>query len=603
MNLKTYFFLLFSLISIYSFGKKNIKLSDLANNGTCFIKPNNNSLLVIENNTCTKQTIFLRVGTQNISKYHSVDIFRNVCGFNYEIFLNIDNKIFLNNGPLVPLNIRKSHPDLQTFKIIFKKGQKLNINLKINNENLKETDNSIIIYNSEAFFDLKNKEKNYLSTSNTISLLFLGSLIIMIFFSFLIFLQNKAKDFLSYAGYLLFVLIFSIIADFPIKYASFFVWDFPKVFIQSKEVFVFSYLVCYHLFFIEFLKLKTRLKSVYKSLKLIYIFFIGLIVTNILILLFANLQFQNIAFRLNSIVLYAVIPYYGYVIFKLFKIRHYNFYRYILWGVLFFYAGNLGGTLSQIYEWSILGLLPNNYTQIGTFLELCFFSLGLGSKMIYESKKKEKYQKQTLELQMMALQSQMNPHFTFNSINAIRNLIIQNHNTKASEYLIKFSKLLRLTLENSVKTNTSLRDSIYYLKLYVDMEGLRFDKTLTFKIIEDVKSNSELIFLPPMLLQPFVENAIKHAFNLQSVNKTIVVSIIQSFKTLIIKIEDNGIGINKSLSVIDSNHVSRATSITKNYISKWNRLLPNLIDLKIEDKKDIDLNETGTLVTIKLRLS
>jgi LytS/YehU family sensor histidine kinase len=301
--------------------------------------------------------------------------------------------------------------------------------------------------------------------------------------------------------------------------------------------------------------------------------------------------------------LFAVIPYYAFIIYKLFKARHYNFYKYILWGILFFYLGNIGGTFSQIFGWKFLGLFPNNYTQIGTFIELCFFSLGLGGKMIEESREKIKYQKQVLEVQMMALQAQMNPHFTFNCLNAIRNLVLQNQNDKASNYLLKFSKLLRLTLENSMQKQVSLTDNINYLEMYLAMENLRFNETLNYQIIKNLKQHSDSIFIPPMLIQPFVENAVKYAFKNQNADKKIEISFTENQNSLTVLIDDNGMGINQHLNLAPSEYKSRATEITKSYLLQWNSLLEKTITLEIEDKSVVDTQKTGTLVTIKFSLA
>ncbi|MFC5284404.1 sensor histidine kinase [Pedobacter alpinus] len=562
----------------------------------------NTSNFTLKNQGDLKTIVYIRVGTQNLYKYHSIDVFRLQQGFNYALTLKVDSKNQVQNGPLTPYHQRSNNPDLQTFKVEILPNQVLKLSVSINNFELKAADNTIHIYNPEAYYELKNKEDKAVKTSLYISLLFLGSLIIMALFSFLIYLQNKSSDFLSYAGYLIFVLAFSIIADFPVKFNSFFIWDYPQVFIQSKETLVFAYLICYHLFLIKFLKLKERLKSVNKGLTIINYIFSIVIIVNIILLISTNLKLQNIAFKVNSVLLFAVIPYYAFIIYKLFRVRHYNFYKYILWGILFFYLGNIGGTFSQVFGWKFLGLLPNNYTQIGTFIELCFFSLGLGGKMVEESREKIKYQKQVLEVQMMALQAQMNPHFTFNCLNAIRNLILQNQNDKASSYLLKFSKLLRLTLENSIRKQISLEENITYLEMYLAMESLRFGESINYSINKNMIKNGDLIFLPPMLLQPFVENAIKHAFHQQAVNKTIKISFTEHLNILVIEVEDNGIGIQKHLNLSQADYKSRATEITKNYLAQWTSLYNRKIDLTIVDKHDLETKETGTLVKISLEL-
>ena len=554
--------------------------------------------ITIHNFNDYQTSVYVRIGTINLAKYHSIDVFRNLPGLNYSITLSSKTGSF-KNGPLIPLSDRVEHPYLNTFKLEIPPKSSLNYKLRIDNKSLKEIDGEIIFLSADAWQTLKSGEEQNTQVSLYFSLLFLGNLIIMILFSTLIFLENKVKDFLYYACYLIFVLVFSIIADFPIKYHNLFIWQYPEIAINSKETLVYGYLIFYHLFLMQFLSLKEHLRKIYHGLKLLNYIFIVFMAVNILTLFFSDLPLQNTLYKFNTIILFAVIPYYGFVIYKLFKNRHIKFYKYILWGILFFYLGNIAGTLNQIFEWNFGGLFPNNYTQLGTFLELCFFSLGLGGKMIDESREKLRFQKKVLEVQMMALQTQMNPHFTFNCLNAIRNLVMQQQTEMASSYLLKFSKLLRLTLENSIHKEVSLADKMEYLNMYLNMEQLRFGDSLQFNITKDLLNDAETIFLPPMLVQPFVENAIKHAFIHQAIVKEIKISFKETEKDLSVTIEDNGIGILHHQNQ-QKNHVSRATEITKNYLQQWNALYQQQIHLEIIDKSYLNSVEKGTLVVIKI---
>lgn len=557
--------------------------------------------LLLSNKGNLGTNVFLRIGTEDILKYHSIDIFRNIQGLNHTIHINDNDKNFY-NGPLIPYNLRKNHPDLQTFKLKLTANQDLKLFVKIDNKELKISNRKIHFYSSEKWDEIRKKELEETQISLYFSLLFLGSLIIMICFSFLVYIESKVADFLYYAGYLIFVLLFSIVADFPIKYNSIFIWDFPKISINSKETLVYGYLICYHLFLIQFLKLKEHIYIIFKGLTTLNYIFALLLALNLIALFTADLVFQNLLYKINTVILFAIIPYYAYVIYRLFKMRHLSYYRYILWGILFFYLGNIAGTLSQVFGWSFAGLFPNNYTQIGTFIELCFFSLGLGSKMIEESREKIKFQKQVLEAQMMALQTQMNPHFTFNCLNAIRNLVLKQQTEKASTYLLKFSKLLRLTLENSIHKEVTLQNNLSYLEMYLSMEKLRFGDSLNFNLNLHLIQNSSAILIPPMLVQPFVENAIKHAFSSQITHKSITVTFTETIEQLDITVEDNGIGINRKNKHRKEEHISRATAIVNGYLAQWNILYKHKIELSIQDKSFLNPPKNGTIVNIKLSL-
>lgn len=604
--LKLRFLKLCPLLFVCLFGVANaqstIRVDSLLHQQkTSFLIKQDTASLLLANKSKLGATIFLRIGTEDIFSYHSVDVFRNLAGLNHTIFIKYNGKAFY-NGPLVSYTLRKNHPDLQTFKINLKANQVLKLFVKIDNKGLKKSNREIQLYNSEGWNQIKTSETQATQTSLYFSLLFIGGLIIMILFSLLVYLENSVPDFLYYAGYLVFVLLFSIVADFPAKYNSIIIWNFPHISLNSKEVLVYGYLICYHLFLIHFLNLKELIFSVYKwliGLNYLFAFLMGI---NLMALFLTPLAFQNILFKLNTILLFAVIPVYGYIIYRLFKMRHLSYYKYILWGILFFYLGNIAGTLSQIFNWSVGGLFPNNYTQIGTFVELCFFSLGLGSKMIEESREKIKFQNQVLETQMMALQTQMNPHFTFNCLNAIRNLVLKKETEKASVYLLKFSKLLRLTLENSIHKEVSLEDNLTYIEMYLSMEKLRFGDSLNFESHQQLSQDRSTIFIPPMLVQPFIENAVKHAFTAEIQQKNIRIAFIQNGNILEITIEDNGVGINAKAKHIEK-HISRANEIIANYLLRWNAIYQHKIKLSVKDKKTINLADSGTIVNIKLELS
>jgi sensor histidine kinase YesM len=128
-----------------------------------------------------------------------------------------------------------------------------------------------------------------------------------------------------------------------------------------------------------------------------------------------------------------------------------------------------------------------------------------------ESEKiKAELQQQKTELEMQALRAQMNPHFIFNSLNSINRFILQNNKAPASEYLTKFSKLIRMILNSSANEAVSLAEDLEALRLYLELESLRYDNKFKYKIECDPEMDADHIQVPPMLMQPFVENAIWH---------------------------------------------------------------------------------------------
>src|SRR5690606_33925030 len=150
-------------------------------------------------------------------------------------------------------------------------------------------------------------------------------------------------------------------------------------------------------------------------------------------------------------------------------------------------------------------------------------------------------EKQNKEIEMKALRSQMNPHFLFNSLNSIKHFIVKNDSEIAAKYLTKFSKLIRLVLENSKYNLISLTRELEGLKYYLELEHIRFNGKFSFEItgLQDV----DYAHVPPLILQPFVENCIWHGImNKNDGEGLIIINVAETNIGIQIEIEDNGIG-------------------------------------------------------------
>ena len=123
---------------------------------------------------------------------------------------------------------------------------------------------------------------------------------------------------------------------------------------------------------------------------------------------------------------------------------------------------------------------------------------------------KAEFQQQATELEMQALRAQMNPHFIFNSLNSINRFILQNNSEQASEYLIKFSKLVRLILQNAQDSLISLESELESLGLYLELEALRLENRFDYKITLAKDLDLFALKVPPLIVQPYAENAIWH---------------------------------------------------------------------------------------------
>jgi tetratricopeptide (TPR) repeat protein len=216
---------------------------------------------------------------------------------------------------------------------------------------------------------------------------------------------------------------------------------------------------------------------------------------------------------------------------------------------------------------------------------------------------KEKYllQNQLVEMKLEALRSQMNPHFIFNALNSINRYIIRNSKETASEYLIKFSKLVRSILENSKSKTITLEQEIEAVQLYVELELLRFDHKFDFRVNIDESINKEASQIPPLVLQPFIENAIWHGLMKKEERGQITIDIkSKGSNTLFIAIEDNGVGreaANKNKSTLHEKGKSFGMQITEERINALNNKKNTI---KIIDLYDSEKNAMGTRVEFEL---
>jgi hypothetical protein len=211
--------------------------------------------------------------------------------------------------------------------------------------------------------------------------------------------------------------------------------------------------------------------------------------------------------------------------------------------------------------------------------------------------------KRLSQTEMKALHAQMNPHFVFNSLNSIREMILGNENMEASRYLGNFAHLIRMTLHQSRQNTITLRETMDYLQRYVQMEQIR-NADFTFQMDAGENVDPDQTVLPPMLIQPFVENAIWHGMNGEESHITIIVRFARINDRLICTIEDNGVGINQTLASKNNESPShRSVSIAniRDRMMLLNQKHNLQSTLQIEDLGEIsDFHQTGTRVTLSL---
>lgn len=214
---------------------------------------------------------------------------------------------------------------------------------------------------------------------------------------------------------------------------------------------------------------------------------------------------------------------------------------------------------------------------------------------------------QLSELEVKALRAQINPHFLFNCLNSINRMIVKGENENASIYLKKFSRLVRLILENVETNKVSLNNELALIESYIQLEELRFKGKIGYEISIDDKIEKENTYLPPMVLQPFVENAIWHGLMHKETNEQgrIKIAVKEDNDVLLCTIEDNGVGRNRSDELKEKDD-SKTKSIGIKITEERLRLLSKkrINDLiRIIDLKDTLNTATGTRVEISIPLS
>jgi LytS/YehU family sensor histidine kinase len=213
-------------------------------------------------------------------------------------------------------------------------------------------------------------------------------------------------------------------------------------------------------------------------------------------------------------------------------------------------------------------------------------------------------QRKMTEVEMQALRAQMNPHFIFNCLNSINRYIVKSDQTTASLYLTKFAKLIRLILDNSNSKNVILTNELEALKLYIEMEALRFDKKFTYEVKVEDHLSTDSVEVPPLIIQPYVENAIWHGLLHKETGGHLSVRVSLVDDTLLkCVIEDNGIGREKAKELKSKTATSRKSlgmQLTENRLSLLNKHAELNASVEIIDMSNGHGESTGTKVILKI---
>ncbi|RYY29738.1 MAG: GAF domain-containing protein [Chitinophagaceae bacterium] len=259
-------------------------------------------------------------------------------------------------------------------------------------------------------------------------------------------------------------------------------------------------------------------------------------------------------------------------------------------------------------EHSIKGFFTQKHLSIlNTIASLC------ANKIIRISAEKEREKAQAIlmdtqhkmaEIEMQALRAQMNPHFIFNCLNSINRYIVKSDQATASLYLTRFAKLIRLILDNSNNKNVILANELEALKLYIEMEALRFDKKFTYSIVVDESVSADSVEVPPLIIQPYVENAIWHGLLHKETEGYLLIYVSKLSENMIkVVIEDNGVGRDKAKELRSKSATTRKSlgmKLTENRLSLLNKYAELTASVDIFDLKADDETADGTKVVLKI---
>jgi ligand-binding sensor domain-containing protein/two-component sensor histidine kinase len=250
--------------------------------------------------------------------------------------------------------------------------------------------------------------------------------------------------------------------------------------------------------------------------------------------------------------------------------------------------------------------------QTSLFRIMALFTIGLLVFFIYrynirnirrKEELKREFEARFAALEQKAMQAQMNPHFIFNSLNSIQTFILNLDVEGANNYLTSFASLIRQTLENSMHPLITVASELKYIETYLSLEKLRFRDKFIYEIHTDEAIDQNNTLLPGMLLQPYIENSIRHGIQHRNDNKGLISLTIHktSGNSVLYTVTDNGVGRKKAAELKSSRHIeyqSRGTSINEKRIIAINTQFKTNIRVNIEDMTDENGMAAGTTVTI-----
>lgn len=543
------------------------------------------------------------------------------------------------NGYLVPLHKRSNKREFYITELVLPPSQKSQVFIRVHSTK-KIKNGNVALFTKAYYLEFAN---NYIESEKhqvAFMVFYILSLFTIFLFGVVFWLRTRHNLYAYYLAYIFFQLVFAFdsLRKTTLGVGNFFLYlSYPSGFLAEASQFLF--IGFYVFFIIHLLEIKKYNQSLTKALTYFGWFCLLYGLTIFIYLLFW--KDAAISIDITTIVRFIVLPLnLAMLIWIIYKVKH-PLLKYFVVGHSFFFIGAVLAsyfmiTKSNYHPESIFNFhyAPTIIFQAGLLAEVFCFAFALGENIFLLQKEKEttsqnlitqlqknqqlqenmrleldrkinqkteeliklysKIEKQKeeqlknsftqklQEMEMLALRSQMNPHFLFNSLNSIKHLIMTSRNEDAISYLDDFSTLLRSILYNSNREIISVEEELEIIKLYLSLEKNRMGDTFNYTI--DVSSIEELsqFNIPPLLLQPFVENAIWHGLRPSQSGQKLLKITFDTSDILKIIIEDNGIG-RKASSTKNKMHKSMGMEITRERLALFNHSNETSIKLEIID--------------------
>lgn len=564
---------------------------------------------------------------------------------------------------LMQTGLMKDHGDVHRwehygFNVTVPPGQNRTFFLHINNKYYNENGLMPVLFNALQYAEFRSGQLEYFRGETILIHVLLGMLLVCLAIAVINYIQLPDKSYMYFAAYMLGLIFFFTLRleSQPYQLSVFYRWPMLKYYWDVPAL-----LFCFYLMYLAFGNTFLNLQERYPFMEKLFTS-VAAIIGGIIIICFyciAQEQYQVPVLIYSYVYISTLLPLLVVFIALAKRSRHHPLVRFFLFGSLCFYMASFGSFMMLLRPLGLINALgemsaPSLLIVAGVLLQSMFFLAGLSyrNKLVHHErtrtqellikqlnknkelqrklneqleelvkeqtteilrKKQEleeqrkahletEYDKKLTEIELKAIRAQINPHFIFNCLNSIQLFVMQRDFEYAQKYLSDFSYLIRKTLDFSRRNFISLADEIAYLNTYLGLEKMRFEHKMEYEIIVDPAIATSELEVPAMLLQPYVENAVK--YGMTNSNYPIGKLLIQFNQTdpdmLECLIEDNGIGIirSKTLRTLPKHHQSSGMEISFNRAELLNKMYNTGIHIDVIDKSENNNTESGTIVRI-----